>query len=156
LSADGSVLLSAQGPDVVVWSVTDRAEVGRASGSRADVTAAAWSPDGRGFASAAADGTITVWDGTTRRPVRVLTGHGVAAHTVAYAPDGRALYSVGADGAVLAWDLSGVRGLGARLSADAAPADLVRVACASAGRELSRDEWARFLPGRGFEPVCPD
>ena len=78
---------------MVVWAVGDQTPVGSATGSRADITAAAWSPDGRGFASAAGDGTITVWDGSTRRPTRVLTGHGVAAHAVAYAPDGRTLYS---------------------------------------------------------------
>ena len=93
--ADGTRLLGARGRDLVVWSVSERASVGTATGSLADLTVAAWSPDGRTFASAAADGSITVWDAQTRRPVRVLTGHGVAAHTLAYAPDGRTLYSVG-------------------------------------------------------------
>jgi WD40 repeat protein len=148
-------VLSAHGAEVVVWSVADEAELGRAAGSRADITAAAWSPDGRGFATAAADGSISVWDAATRRPARVLSGHGVAAHTVVYAPDGRTLYSVGSDGAVLAWDLSGARGLGVRLPVGAGADQPVRLACAVVKRDLSPEEWARFLPGRDFRPVCP-
>ena len=156
LSPDGGRLLGARGDDVVVWSVADRVTVGVATGSRAQPTAAAWAPDARSFASAAADGTVTLWDAQTRRPVRVLTGHGPAANALAYAADARTLFSVGSDGAVLAWDLTGGRGLAAMVPANSAADGLVRSACAVAGRDLSRDEWARFLPGQNYRHVCPD
>jgi hypothetical protein len=29
-------------------------------------------------------------------------------------------------------------------------------ACALAGRALTRDEWARYLPDRPYEPACAD
>jgi WD40 repeat protein len=34
------------------------------------------------------------------------------------------------------------------------PSDWNRLACQMAGRTLSRDEWARFLPGRPYAPAC--
>ena len=34
-------------------------------------------------------------------------------------------------------------------------ADWEQRACWVAGRNLTRDEWAQFLPGRTYAPVCP-
>ena len=35
-------------------------------------------------------------------------------------------------------------------------ADWLREACAVAGRDLTRAEWDRYLPGRDYEPTCSD
>jgi WD40 repeat protein len=34
------------------------------------------------------------------------------------------------------------------------PASAARRVCAIAGRDISRDEWARYLPGSPYRPVC--
>jgi WD40 repeat protein len=44
--------------------------------------------------------------------------------------------------------------VGLRYSMD--PADWLREACGVAGRELTRAEWDRYLPGRDYEPTCSD
>jgi hypothetical protein len=43
-------------------------------------------------------------------------------------------------------------GIGRRYPLD--PATWSARACALAGRELSREEWARYLPNRPYEPSC--
>jgi hypothetical protein len=37
---------------------------------------------------------------------------------------------------------------------DIRPASLIRRACRLAGRTLTREEWAEFLPGRDYDPAC--
>jgi hypothetical protein len=36
------------------------------------------------------------------------------------------------------------------------PQDWLEEACAVVGRDLSPEEWDRYLPGRDFEPTCSD
>ncbi len=36
------------------------------------------------------------------------------------------------------------------------PADWVAAACTVVGRDLTEDEWARYLTGRPWEPTCSD
>jgi WD40 repeat protein len=36
------------------------------------------------------------------------------------------------------------------------PSEWLRDACAIAGRDLTRAEWDRFLPGRDWQPTCTD
>jgi WD40 repeat protein len=156
LSPDGATLLTADGADVIIWDVPTADRRGTASGSMGDVLIAGWAPDGRAFASAASDGRITIWDAQTLRPSRVLAGNGIAAHAVAFAADGRTIFSAALDGPVLAWDLTGTSGVGADLPPASDVQRLASMACSVAGRDLSREEWARFLPGRPYQHVCPD
>jgi hypothetical protein len=37
---------------------------------------------------------------------------------------------------------------------DIRSASLIRRACRLAGRTLTREEWAEFLPGRDYDPAC--
>jgi hypothetical protein len=69
--------------------------------------------------------------------------------------DGDDLVTVSADGVALRWDLGGPHGLAARVTAATGDRDLIGIACAAANRDLSPDEWRRFLPDRPFQPACP-
>ncbi len=97
-------------------------------------------------------------------------------------PDGRYLSVSGNPAEVTVWDTRdfrqvgtalpldvGVQGVRARFAADGSlvvtsgstmrdfvidPKAWLARACATAGRILTRDEWARYLPGRPYAPAC--
>jgi len=59
----------------------------------------------------------------------------------AFSPSGEALAAPGFTGASVLWDLR--------------PATWLDAACRMAGRDLTAEEWARYLPGRAQRAVCP-
>ena len=150
LSQDGRVLLTINGSSVEVWDVGSGRRTAEARRHVSPVLAAAWSADGRRFASVDEAGLVVVWDTARVEPVHVLTGSERPVRTVAFSADGRTLYTVGDDAVLLTWDLSGTRGAGAKL-ADTSPVDL---ACRIAGRDMTEQEWRRYLPDRDYQRVC--
>ncbi len=57
-----------------------------------------------------------------------------------FAPDGDQLIALYADGSGIVWDVTVER--------------WQRHACAVANRDLTADEWARFLPDLPYDPTC--
>jgi DNA-binding SARP family transcriptional activator len=155
LSPDGRTLLAAEGSDVVAFDASSGARRGVARRHVDDVVSAAWASDGRTFASVGADGLVVVWDAATLQPRDRMTGGSDAVRLVQFSVDGRTLFTAGDDGALLAWDLTGTRGVGAALGAASGSVSLLRLACEIAGRDLTREEWTRHLPGRPYRHVCP-
>ena len=74
------------------------------------VHAVAWSPDGRVFAAAQHDGTVSVHDPEGDEPVLRLDGHSRPALAVVFI-DGATLVSAGADRSLRVWDVPGGRTL---------------------------------------------
>jgi len=64
----------------------------------------AFSPDGRGLASAGEDQTVRVWDAASGQVLLTLRGHRGKVQAVAFSPDGRRLASAGGDQTVRVWD----------------------------------------------------
>ncbi len=179
VSPNGRTMLSIEAQTISVWDATTGRRLGaathpigdahasgdvHASGdaygsgdaqASGDVLVSAWAPDGRTFATGAADGRTVIWDAGSLRPVRVLSADRQPVRDLRYAPDGRTLFAVGAGGALLAWDLAGGRGLGARTPAATDAVGLVQLACALAGRDMTRAEWRRHLPDQPYQHVCP-
>ena len=93
--SDGKTLISAGG-DIRLWDVRTRRETGKLN-PRTGASRIALSPDGRRFATAAGDGSISIWDVTSHEEVATLEGHNEAVMQLAFTPDGDCLVSVSKD-----------------------------------------------------------
>ncbi|MGE5132603.1 MAG: hypothetical protein ACM32E_06790, partial [Gemmatimonadota bacterium] len=108
------------------------------------VYSVAFSPDGRTLAAGVTDGTVWLWRVTDpARPALSATLTGPAGHvfSVAFGLGGTTVAAGSADGTVRLWDTR--------------PAVISRGLCAGAGQPLTRAEWATYIPGLPFRPVCP-
>jgi len=95
LLPDGKTLISA-GHDIRFWDVRTRRETNKLT-PRTGAYRLALSPDGRRFATAAGDGSISIWDVTSDEEVATLEGHKEEVMQLAFTPDGNCLVSVSKD-----------------------------------------------------------
>jgi WD40 repeat protein len=104
----------ASGSDLRLWDVTDPAdprEQATVTGL-GNVTQFAFSPDGRGMATAQQDRTVTTWDVTdTRSPRKLttLTGLTGTVNDLHFSPDGHTLATASSDRVVQLWDVTDMR-----------------------------------------------
>jgi WD40 repeat protein len=104
--------------------------------------AVAISPDGRQVAAVSRDGALRLWDRASGRAVGPpLNAHQFGALPIAYLGGDR-LVTAGADSTLVVWNL--------------APEHWVDRACELAGRDLTRAEWARYLPDQPYRRTCTD
>jgi WD40 repeat protein len=107
------------------------------------VTSLVYNPSGATLASGSEDGTIRLWD--SQRPEKdpiMLRDQGVPIRALAYSPDGETLASGDAKGTVVFWLPD--------------TAVLARRVCGQVRRNLSLEEWTRFVgAGIPYEATCP-
>ena len=69
------------------------------------INLAAFSPDGRYFATASYDHTARIWNATTGAQIGKTLNHTGPCTTASFSPDGRKLLTVGEDGLAMLWDV---------------------------------------------------
>lgn len=130
-SPDGQRVVSGSSDNIArVWEAATGREVVRLTHADS-VNSLAFSPDGQWVVSGSADNTVRVWEAATGREVSRMI-HDGPVNSVAFSPDGQWVVSGSADGTARVW-----------LWRDA---DLIALACARVGRNLTRAEWAQYFP----------
>ncbi|MFT2017593.1 hypothetical protein ACMA1D_17400 [Streptomyces sp. 796.1] len=182
-SPDGHTLATANYDGrVTLWDTNRWARTATLSGHAGQVRAVAFSPDGRTLATAGIDQTVVLWDAARHTRRATLASSAGAAYSVAFSPDGHTLATVNADTSVVLWDLAShtrlatltghtgqVRAVAfspdghtlatagedrtARLW-DTDPARTVARLCRTLDRDLTREEWRQFIPGRPYARTC--
>jgi trehalose/maltose transport system substrate-binding protein len=106
------------------------------------VSAIAFSPDGRLFASGDSDKTVFLWDVVTHQPLSsTLQEHSALIYGLSFTPDSRILASSSNDKTIILWDVS--------LSS------WQTRACRIANRDLTEAEWAQFVgTDLPYQRVC--
>jgi WD40 repeat protein len=124
------------GNSVTIYSLEGRKQERTISGGASADGAIALSRDGTRLAQTRTDGTIAIWNTTDGALVTKLpyvpkpTGQ---RPSMTFAADGTLVVAIpghGRNGRIQQWTL--------------APGDLVRLACATAGRDLTLTEWNRY------------
>jgi WD40 repeat protein len=141
---NGTLATGTRGGIVQLWNPASGDQVaGPVAVAAGPVTSIAFDPTGPRFATTGGqDGTVKLWSTSTlqQEGTAFNTEHGAAA-SVAFEPGGKRLLAANGHGNGFTWPTS-------------LPTWEQR-ACTVAGRNLTRAEWARYLPGHPYTQVCP-
>jgi hypothetical protein len=90
---------------IILWDLAAQESIQTLRVHQDDITALAFSPDGRWLASGSLDKDIILWNLETMLPAHILSDHLGGVTDLAFSPDGQMLASSSWDGTVLLWDL---------------------------------------------------
>ena len=124
-------------------------------GHTSAVDHAAWSSDGTRIVTASDDGNAKVWDAGTGVELFTLSGHIYPVLYVAWNPDDTRIVTAGQDGTAKVWD--------AQMDTEpftfssAGIDDLIEFACTRARRNMTHDEWQRYMGDTvPYRRTCPN
>lgn len=142
-SPDGTLATGSWSGIVDLWNPRTGDEIGHPTlVAPAPVSSISFSRDGKTFAtSGGSSGGARIWITATQQQVGAdFPGGQGEWGSVAFTPDGRYFFTVFSDGSGYRWPAS----VGA----------WERHACAVAGRNLTREEWSRYVPHHSYARVC--
>ncbi|MBZ0288752.1 MAG: WD40 repeat domain-containing protein, partial [Anaerolineae bacterium] len=144
LLASGSRDMTAILCDTETW-----AQVAQLAGGHSDsIFGVAFSPDGETLASGSADGTITLWDTATYKAVSQPFATEVDwVNSLAFSPDGQSLAAGVGGSDYLAHETALFR-----LEAQ----NVSETGCRIAGRNMTWDEWTRFVGDVPYQRTCAE
>ena len=141
---DGTLATGTQGGIVQLWNpITGAAVAGPVAVAAGPVTSIAFDTTGQRFATTGGqDGTVKLWSTSTlqQEGTALNTDQG-ATTSAAFEPGGAALLVVDNHGNGFTWPTS--------------IAAWKQRACTVAGRNLTPQEWSRFVTGHPYAKVCP-
>jgi WD40 repeat protein/DNA-binding SARP family transcriptional activator len=147
-----------------------------------DANVLEFSPDGHLLAVGGSPGQLTAWHvGSWTQAWTANEISNGPTGTISFSPDGQLISTVGGDHKLLLFNTANGQAIGTPLINSAAASAFtrdgnsilildggaglnrfdvdhrswVRRACSIAGRDMSPDEWQRYLPGLTPEPICP-
>jgi DNA-binding SARP family transcriptional activator/WD40 repeat protein len=141
---NGTLATGTRGGIIQLWNPASGDQIaGPVAVAAGPVTSIAFDPTGQRFATTGGqDGTVKLWSSSTlEQEGAALNTEQGAATTAVFEPAGKALLVVDGHGHGFTWPTS--------LTA------WEQRACAVAGRNLTRAEWTRYLPGQSYTRVCP-
>lgn len=112
-------------------------------GSVGSINTLVFTPDGESMAGASDDGNVWIWDRATTRQPRLrarLAGLGIEAYAAVFGGGGEWLVAAGAEGRLARWRVD-----------EAAVAESI---CRRSGAVVTREEWARYVPGAPYQRPC--
>lgn len=139
-------------------------------------SAVAFSPDDRWLVTTSADGSLYVVDmNAPNQEYSPIYGHRGRILQLEFRRDGQRFITIGEDQTTKVWNPFDMRALPVILRNDAfdvgavafspdptssywalTPQALVKIACRTAGSNLSAEEWTRYFPGTGYRATCSD
>jgi WD40 repeat protein len=143
-SRDGRYLAVGTGTGrPTLWRVSDWSMVWEAeAGHNGYDVSMSFSPNGTVLASSGSDSKIFLYDVRTGEMLGEAFGPDRNSWLYAeFRADRNEIVGYFDDGSMARWDVD--------------PASQVRVACQIAGRELTQAEWEKLVPGRPYQPICP-
>ncbi len=150
-SPGGQHVLTASYDDTArVWNADGSGEPIVLRGHEDSVRTAVFSSDGDRIVTASVDKTARLWRSDGSGEPTVLGGHQGPVRSAVFSPDGMRILTVSDAPWFPRRDIGTARLW--TLDIDV----LLQKACQYAGRNLTRIEWARFLPGEPYRKTCPE
>jgi WD40 repeat protein len=146
---DSKVLAWSSGSTIRLWDPIRGKELRQFGGQESNISATAFSPDGKLLVAASLDSTVRVWNVASGTILTQVVGHRGAVNTLAFCIDGKTLASSGADTSVLLWNVPSA-------VAEARPAALSPEKLADLWNELADDSAAKALETIGKLAAAPE
>jgi WD40 repeat protein len=141
-SHDGKRLVTGTDRAVVeIWDARSHTREGARIAAKGLVTGVAFSPDGNIFATGNGDGLVRLWDVRDHAALEpAMRAHSSFVNAIAFDPKGQYV-AAGAHDGIAVIDLT--------------PQDWALQICRSVGRNLTRAEWAQYIPRQSYRISCP-
>ena len=142
-SPDGKLIaVGDSSGNVVLWEAARKTRLGEPLAAGVGiVTWLDFDRSGTTLVTASDDGKLRLWDVKTRKLIGVPLSAPPGIGSASFFPDGKHVVGVSGTGTGVVWTVD--------------PAAWRARACLVANRNLTPDEWRRFLPERSYRTVCP-